>query len=106
MAGKLGDLRLGPFPKGMPVNLIANMNPQAPPGDTLSAVWKMYKASRRIEKENPSDQEATRIFEEEAAPALLKVSKSPDWVQDRGHYFAVPLSDDDKKALKEYLKTF
>jgi hypothetical protein len=66
----------------------------------------MYKACRRIKKENPSDEEATRIFEAEAAPALLKLTKSPDWVQDRGHNFAAPLSDDDKRALKEYLKTF
>jgi hypothetical protein len=106
MAGKLGDLKLGPFPKGMPINLLANLNPAAPQADVLSALWKMNKACRRIEKENPSDEEATRIFEAEAAPALLKVSKSPDWVQDRGHYFAAPLSDSDKLALKEYLKTF
>ena len=106
VAGKLGDLRLGPFPKGMPINLIANLDPQAAPGDVLSAFWKMHKACRRIETENPSDEEATRIFEAEAAPALLKVSKSPDWVEDRGHYFAAPLADPDKQALKEYLKTF
>jgi hypothetical protein len=106
MAGKLGDLRLGPFPKGMPLNLLANMNPEAAPGDVLSAAWKMYKAVRQIEAKNPTDEEATRIFEAEAAPALLKVSKSPDWVEDRGHYFAAALSDSDKLALKEYLKTF
>ncbi len=106
LAGKRGDLRLGPFPKGMPVNLLANMNPQAPPGDLLSAFWKMHKAFRRIEKENFSDEEVTRVFEAEAAPALLKVSKSPDWVEDRGHYFAAQLSDEDKLALKEFLKTF
>jgi hypothetical protein len=106
IAGKLGDLRIGPFPRGMPVNLLASMNPQAPTHDLLSAFWKMHKACRRIEKENLSDEEGTRVFEAEAAPALLKVSKSPDWVEDRGHYFAAPLSDEDKRALKEYLKTF
>jgi hypothetical protein len=106
IAGKLGDLKLGPFPKGTPVNLLASMNPEANPLDVLSAMWKMHKACRRIEKENLSDAEATRVFEAEAAPALLKVSKSPDWVEDRGHYFAAPLSDQDKQALKEYLKTF
>jgi hypothetical protein len=105
IAGKLGDLRVGPFPKGMPINLVASLNPAAPPGDLLSAFWKMHRACRRIEKENLSDEEATRVFEAEAAPALLKVSKNPDWVEDRGHYFAVPLSDPDKVALKEYLKT-
>jgi len=105
IAGKLGDLKVGPFPKGMPLNLMASINPEAPHRDVLSAVWKMHKATGRIAKENLSDEEATRVFEAEAAPALLKVSKSPDWVDDRGHYFQVPLSDDDKRALKEYLKT-
>ena len=106
IAGKLGDLRVGPFPKGMPVNLLASMNPKAKPTDMLSAMWKMNQACRRIEKEHLSDEEATRVFSASAAPALLKVSKSPDWVQDRGHYFPAPLSDEDKHALKEYLKTF
>jgi hypothetical protein len=27
-------------------------------------------------------------------------------VEDRGHYFAAQLSDEDKLALKEFLKTF
>ena len=106
MAGKLGDLKLGPFPKGMPVNLLASMNPEAPPADMLSAFWKMHKACHKIQGEKLSDEEATRVFDAEAGPALLKVSKSPDWVEDRGHYFPVPLSDPDKLALKEFLKTF
>jgi hypothetical protein len=82
------------------------MNPDANPVDVLSALWKMQKASRLIEKGNLSDAEATHVFEAEAGPALLKVSKSPDWVEDRGHYFAGHLSDSDKRALKEFLKTF
>lgn len=106
IAGRLGDLRVGPLPKGMPVNLLASMNSQAPPADTVTAIWKTAKACRRIDREKLNDDEALRLFETEAAPALLKVSKSPDWVEDRGHYFAVPLSDEDKHALKEYLKTF
>ena len=104
-AGKLGDLKVGPFPKGTPLNLVASINPEADRLKLLSAIWKMHRAMRRIARENPSDDEALRVFEEEAAPALLKVSKSPDFIEDRGHYFPVPLSDDDKRALKEYLKT-
>jgi len=104
-AGKLGDLKVGPFPKGTPVNLVASINPDAEPLKLLSAFWKLHKATSRIANENLSDEEATRVFEEEAAPALLKVSKNPDWVEDRGHYFPAPLPDDDKRALKEFLKT-
>jgi hypothetical protein len=104
-AGKLGDLKVGPFPKGMPVNLMASINPEAPQLQLISALWKMYRATSRIEREHLSDEDATRLFEQKAAPALLKVSKSPDWVEDRGHYFPAPLPDDDKRALKEFLKT-
>jgi hypothetical protein len=46
-------------------------------------------------------------------PDLLQVSKCPDFVVNRGHYFGTsllkeetPLSDDDKRALIEFLKTF
>ncbi len=44
---------------------------------------------------------------------LLEVSKCPDFVVNRGHYFGTSyfteepaLSDDDKRALIEYIKTF
>ena len=106
MQGKMGDLKIGPIPKGTPVNLFASMNPHAPPADMLSAIWKTYRVFHRIEAEHLSEEDAARVFDAEAGPALMKVSKSPDWVEDRGHYFPVPLSDEDKRALKEFLKTF
>ena len=37
---------------------------------------------------------------------LLELSKCPDYVVNRGHYFGADLSDDDKWALIEFLKTF
>ena len=105
LAGRLGDLKIGPFPKGTPVNAFASMNPHANPVDLLAAAWKMNQVFRRIEREHLSDDEAKHLFDEEAGPALLRVSKSPDWVEDRGHNFPAPLSDEDKRALKEFLKT-
>ena len=42
----------------------------------------------------------------------MALSKCPDYVVNRGHYFGAgydgeaPLSDDDKRALIEFLKTF
>jgi hypothetical protein len=46
-------------------------------------------------------------------PKLLEMSKCPDFVVDRGHYFGTSafkeepgLSDEDKRALIEFLKTF
>ena len=37
-------------------------------------------------------------------PALLKLSKCPDFVTDRGHLFGSALSDSDKRALIAFLK--
>ena len=44
---------------------------------------------------------------------MLELSKCPDFVVNRGHYFGTaqlneepPLSDEDKRALIEFLKTF
>jgi hypothetical protein len=59
-----------------------------------------------------SDEEARKVFANLVDP-LLEVSKCPDFVVNRGHYFGTsylkeepPLSDDDKHALIEYIKTF
>ncbi len=105
-AGKMGDLKVGPFPKGTPVNLLANMDPHANPLKVVPAMLKMNRIIARIEREKLSDDEAQKLFETEAAPDILKLSKSPDWIEDRGHYFASTLSDADKLALIEFLKTF
>ena len=37
---------------------------------------------------------------------FLLSDNAPDFVQDRGHTFGATLSDDDKRALIEYMKTF
>jgi hypothetical protein len=59
-----------------------------------------------------SEKEAAEIFKG-LVPDLLKVSKCPDFVANKGHYFGTgftketaALSDDDKRALIEFLKTF
>jgi hypothetical protein len=37
---------------------------------------------------------------------FLLLDNSPDFVEDRGYTFGANLSDSDKKALIEYMKTF
>ena len=61
---------------------------------------------------NASDEQARQVFANLVDP-LLEVSKCPDFVVNRGHYFGTSyfkeepaLSDDDKRALIEYIKTF
>jgi hypothetical protein len=48
---------------------------------------------------------ALAAFEREAGLPLLKVSKCPDFVLDRGHWFAEGLSAEQKQQLKAFLKT-
>ena len=36
---------------------------------------------------------------------LLEISKCPDFIVNKGHYFGSNLGDDDKNALIEFLKT-
>jgi hypothetical protein len=45
------------------------------------------------------------VFQDEAGQALLEASKCPDFVLDRGHWFAEHLTDDEKRQLKAFLKT-
>ena len=40
------------------------------------------------------------------AEALLRISDCPDLVEDSGHIYGAELSDRDKEALIEFLKTF
>ena len=101
----MGDLKMGPFPKGTPLNMLASLNPEASPLKVVPALLEMGLVLRKIDKENLSDEAALALMNADVGPALFAVSKSPDWVQDRGHYFAEHLSDDDKNALIAFLKT-
>ncbi len=38
--GERGDLNVGPFPRGTPVNLVMNINPEAPLGDLVEAAFR------------------------------------------------------------------
>ncbi|MGH8580037.1 MAG: hypothetical protein ACREVK_07940 [Gammaproteobacteria bacterium] len=108
-----GGIEIGPIPKGTPINLISNMNLDPENKlQTLPLLIKLKKALKAV-PEGASDAEAIQVFRErELVDAMLKVSKCPDFVVNRGHYFGTDyfkeepsLSDDDKRALIEFLKT-
>ncbi len=103
--GKSGNLRVGPVPQGTPVNLLMNMNPQASLPVMSGAVFGLARGILRINKDNLTGDAAWNAFQEEAAIPLMRASKSPDFVLDRGHWFAETLSDDEKTQLKAFLKT-
>lgn len=110
--GHLGDLRAGPLPKGIPVNSLMNINPEAgilklssALRGLTSAIGKLRANDRLPVSLRLSDEERLAIFEKDAGPALMAASKCPDFVLDRGHYFGESLTDDEKRALIAFLKT-
>ena len=100
-----GNLRIGPIPKGTPVNLLANIDLEASRLDLARLLIDSAKALHRIDKEKMSDAQATALLKT-LVPQLLKVNKCPDFIEDKGHLFGTTLPDEDKRALIELLKTF
>jgi hypothetical protein len=103
-AGKLGPIDIGPLPRGVPVSLIMNMNPEAPPLNLVRAVAGLTRGMALAGRERDPEQRRV-VFEREASAALLGVSKCPDFVMDRGHWFGEHLSAEEKVQLKAFLKT-
>jgi hypothetical protein len=116
-----GSVKIGPIPKDTPVDLIGNLDvlsESTDPGERVAHAAKVAALLAQIKHDlealgpNPTDEEARKVF----APLgrrLFELSKCPDYVVNRGHYFGTDkfseepgLSDDDKRALIEFLKTF
>jgi hypothetical protein len=106
--GGFGDLRIGPIPTGTPVNLLANVNPDAPPGQIKAAVRDTFDGINEIQSRHLEGADKERVLNTKVAPALLSVSKCPDFVMDKGHSFPwfADMTPEDKEALIELLKTF
>jgi len=119
VVGKDG-IEIGPIPKGTPVNLLANLDLLGESRDlgekarhdarVLDLLVKIKHDLLALPK-GATDEDARRIFANLAEP-LLALSKCPDFVVNRGHYFGTALakdepglSDADKRALIEFLKT-
>ncbi len=103
LANADGYLSIGPIPKGTPINLIANLEPD--PAQLVALVVKLTQALAKIHARNlPPEASARELLN--AVPELLAANKCPDFIEDEGHYFGTDLPDEDKRALIEYLKTF
>ena len=100
-----GYFRIGMIPEGTPINLLANINPDADPKELVAVCLKVKKTLAEIKLKNLDHAAAAEVLKTEVAPELFKISKCPDLIEDRGHYFGTGLSDADKLALIEYLKT-
>jgi hypothetical protein len=114
-------IQIGPIPKGTPVGLLANLNVVPETHDPIQRIAYqkrvldvLHQAKDRLKSlpSDASDDDIKKAFADLQGP-LMELSKCPDLVVNRGHYFGTsyfaeepPLSDDDKLALIEYLKTF
>jgi hypothetical protein len=77
----------------------------------LALLLKIKQGLKALPK-GASDEEARKVWANVIDP-LLEFNKCPDFVVNRGHYFGTSyfkeepgLSDQDKRALIEFLKTF
>ena len=117
-----GDgIELGPIPKDTPVGLLANLQ-LLPEGnesklDHDAKVLELLldaKHSLDALPKGATDAEAAAVFEKRnLGNRLFALSKCQDYIVNRGHYFGTSyfaeepgLSDEDKFALIEFLKTF
>jgi cytochrome c5 len=116
-----GGVQIGPIPKGTPVALLASLDllgEEKGPAEKLQHQKEVLDLFLKMKLDlaslppNASDEQAKRVFAN-LVPGLLQLSKCPDYVVNRGHYFGTSyfqeepgLSDDDKRALIEYMKTF
>jgi hypothetical protein len=123
-----GGIEIGPIPSGTPVDLLANLNVLTEsPGVEAQAAYdaKVLDLLLRIRSDlknlpkGAGDEQARKVLGNLVDP-MLELSKCPDFVVNRGHYFGTgykepsdsnplnepALSDEDKRALIEFLKTF
>ncbi|HEY6140884.1 MAG TPA: hypothetical protein VI670_24275 [Thermoanaerobaculia bacterium] len=104
-----GNIRIGPIPKGTPINLIANTNLE-PHGffdrwRLASLAVKTIHALKDVKNQGLEGDAATKRLAQ-LVPDFYKLNSCPDFIEDEGHDFARQLTDLDKRALIEYLKTF
>ena len=101
-ADRDGYIKTGMIPKGTPVNLVGNLDPDF---QHINVFRKIAEKLIKLKTVNLSRDEAAAEFDQ-LIPDLLAANKCPDFVEDKGHYFGTDLPDSDKHALIEYLKTF
>jgi hypothetical protein len=131
LPGIFGDdkgVRVGPIPRDTPVGLLTNLMVRPEEmgwWDRVGHDWRLGSLFFAVKRDladlgpPPSDPAGMEAYNRRAqevftplAERLMAVSKCPDYVVNRGHYFGTgyngepALSDDDKRALIEFLKTF
>jgi hypothetical protein len=106
-----GFVRLGPIPKDTPIGVLSNIEIWPDGGSPTQKLWhitKLLTASLPLVGalcsdgiSSPNSTDFNKVLE-----PLLKFNKCPDFVVNKGHYFGTELSDDEKRDLIEFVKTF
>ena len=122
-----GGIELGPIPAGTPIGLLANLNPLSEDPDPVKQAEHAAQLLKLVGTLNgdlaklgkdASDEQAAQVFGN-SVDQLLGLSKCPDLIVNRGHYFGTDfrepgesadarprgVSDAEKRALIAYLKT-
>ncbi|SFN09748.1 hypothetical protein [Variovorax sp. OV329] len=129
-----GDVVLGPIPKGVPIGILSNLKlrseedgiaDKAEHVARISGLAIRLKANLLTAPKDATDAQLRQHFTDLREP-MMALSKCPDFVVNRGHYFGTAefnrqdglsadeksfgkepeLSDADKRALIAFLKTF
>jgi hypothetical protein len=135
LVGEGGDVVLGPIPQGTPIALLSNVKLLAEEATTFKAkgehlldVGDLLVKVRSDLANAPAGATDAQLRERFAnlRKPMMELSKCPDFVVNRGHYFGTrefneqqgltsdeqsfgrepELSDEDKRALIAFLKTF
>ena len=101
-------IRLGPIPAGTPIGLLSNvlLRPETDDEDAREAHedrvlnFAVRFLRQPLDLTGQTEQSLNDVRE------LLDLSKCPDLIVNRGHYFGSNLPDADKEALIAFLKTF
>jgi len=129
-----GDVTLDKIPKGVPVGLLSNIilpsetDTSLSEGQRLENIGALALELQADLLKAPADATDDQLMDtfRNLGPRLLKLSKCPDLVVNRGHYFGTSqfnqqdglsadekafghepeLTDDDRHALIAFLKTF
>ena len=108
-----GDVRIGPIPAGTPISLLTSLDingADLPPDQRKAQQKKMLNLFKQVKRELAR---GTDIFSDRnIAESLLSMSKCPDMVINKGHYFGTSyfteepgLSPAEKTDLIAFLKT-
>ena len=114
IGGDDDSVRVGPFPKGMPIGLLTNLDilgEDLPEREREAHQRKLRALLKRALRELKGSRDFGAAFAA-LADDMLAVSKCKDLVINKGHYFGTDyfkeepgLGDTDKRALIAFLKT-